>query len=54
VRCIKDENGKVLFENADIKERWQMHFSKLLNDEVLEDFRIRSGVSESSERHLDL
>ena len=39
VRCIKDENGKVLSENAEIKERWQRYFSKLLNGEVMEDFQ---------------
>ena len=33
VRCIKDEEGKVLTEDADIKERWQSLFAKLLNGE---------------------
>ena len=33
VRCIKDEEGKVLTEDADIKERWQSFFAKLLNGE---------------------
>jgi len=37
VRCIKDENGKVLSEDAEIKVRWKKYFSKLLNDEVIED-----------------
>ena len=37
VRCIKDENGKVLFEDAEIKERWQGYFSSLLNGEGRED-----------------
>lgn len=26
VRCIKDENDKVLYEDAEIKERWHMYF----------------------------
>ena len=51
MRCIKDENGKVLSEKAEIKERWQRYFSKLLNGEVVEDSRGR--VRESSERRLD-
>jgi len=51
VRCIKYENGKVLSENAEIKERWQMYFSKLLNGEVLKDSRSR--VRECTERRLD-
>ena len=33
VRCIKDEEGKVLTEDADIRERWQRFFAKLLNGE---------------------
>ena len=31
VRCIKDEEGKVLTEDVEIKERWQRFFVKLLN-----------------------
>jgi len=38
VRCIKDENDKVLSEDAVIKERWQRYFSKFLNGEGMEDF----------------
>ena len=30
-KCIKDENGKVLSKDAEINERWQRYFSKLLN-----------------------
>ena len=52
VRCIKDENVKVLSKDAKIKVRWKMCFSKLLNDEVMEDFQSR--VEESSESLLDL
>jgi len=52
VRCIKDENGKVLSEDAEIKERWQRYFFKLLNGEVMEDSR--SMGREYSERQLDL
>jgi len=50
VRCIKDENGKVLSEDAEIKERWQKYFSKLLNSEVVKDSR--GTVRESSESRL--
>jgi len=32
VRCIKDEEGKVLTEDVEIKERWQRFFAKLLNE----------------------
>jgi len=52
VTCIKDENGKVLAEDVEIKERWQRYFSKLLNGEVMEDSRSRGR--ECSQRRLDL
>ena len=48
---MKDENGKVLFEDAKIKVRWKRYFLKLLNDEGIEDFRSRER--ESSESLLD-
>ena len=51
MRCIKDENSKVLSEDAEIKERWQMYFFKLLNGEVIEDSRNRER--ESREMGLD-
>ena len=37
VRCIKDENGRVLSGDAEIKGRWQRYFFKLLNGEASED-----------------
>ena len=51
VKCIKDENGKVLSDDAEINERSQRYFSKLLNGEVMEHFR--SKERESRERRLD-
>jgi len=51
VRCIKGENGKVLSEDAVIKETWQRFFSELLNGEVTQDFQ--SAKRESIESHLD-
>jgi len=48
VRCIKDENGKMLSDDAEIKERY---FSKLLNGEMMEDSRSRGR--KCSERRLD-
>ncbi|XP_070045209.1 uncharacterized protein [Nicotiana tomentosiformis] len=33
VRCIKDENGRVLMGDSQIKQRWQTYFHGLLNDE---------------------
>ena len=36
VRCIKDENGRVLVEDTKVKKRWQGYFCKLFNGEVLD------------------
>ncbi|XP_070022913.1 uncharacterized protein LOC142176385 [Nicotiana tabacum] len=33
VRCIKDEDGRVLMGEDQIKQRWQTYFHKLLNEE---------------------
>ena len=33
VKCIKDEEGKVLVDETSIKKRWQAYFHKLLNEE---------------------
>ncbi|XP_049369420.1 uncharacterized protein LOC125834308 [Solanum verrucosum] len=33
VKCIKDEEGKVLVEESSIKQRWRRYFHKLLNVE---------------------
>jgi len=52
LRCIKDENGKMLSKDTEIKERWQMYFSELLNEEVMEDSHSRD--KEYSERRIDL
>jgi len=51
VRCIKDENGKVLSEDAEISRRCQRCFAKLLNDEAMEDPRSRDR--ECRARRLD-
>ncbi|WP_272658120.1 hypothetical protein [Providencia sp. PROV105] len=32
VRCIKDENNKVLFLEKDIENRWMRYFDKLFNE----------------------
>ncbi|XP_075093167.1 uncharacterized protein LOC142177455 [Nicotiana tabacum] len=37
VRCIKDEDGKVLLGDDQIKRRWQTYFHKLLNEEGDQD-----------------
>jgi len=36
VRCIKDEDGMVLVEDAKVKERWQSYFYKLFHGERFE------------------
>ncbi|XP_070049664.1 uncharacterized protein [Nicotiana tomentosiformis] len=49
VRCIKDEDGRVLMEDAQIKRRWQTYFHKLLNEE--RDRDIVLGELEYPESH---
>ena len=51
VRCIKDEYGKVLYEDTKIKERWQSYFFNLLNGEAMGDSR-SSSDRESRETGL--
>ena len=36
VRCIKDEDGRVLVEDAEVRERWKGYFCKLFNREGLD------------------
>jgi len=36
MRCIKDEEGRVLVEDAKVRERWQGYFCKLFNEEGLD------------------
>ncbi|XP_075098042.1 uncharacterized protein LOC107768873 [Nicotiana tabacum] len=47
VKCIKDEDEKVLMDEALIRRRWQTYFHKLLNEEG--DRRIVLGELEHSE-----
>ncbi|XP_070008708.1 uncharacterized protein [Nicotiana sylvestris] len=51
VRYIKDEEGQLLIEDAQIKRRWQTYFHKLLNDEGKRDIVL--GELEHSECHRD-
>jgi len=36
VRCMKDDDGRVLVEEAKVEERWQGYFCKLFNGEGLD------------------
>ncbi|XP_070050072.1 uncharacterized protein [Nicotiana tomentosiformis] len=51
VRCIKDDAGRVLMEDSQIKKRWQTYFHKLLNEEGDRDIVL--GELEHSESHRD-
>ncbi|XP_019227822.1 PREDICTED: uncharacterized protein LOC109209095 [Nicotiana attenuata] len=51
VKCIKDEDGKVLMDEALIRRRWQTYFHKLLNGEG--DRCIVLGELEHSESRRD-
>ncbi|XP_070054238.1 uncharacterized protein LOC142173513 [Nicotiana tabacum] len=51
VKCIKNEDGKVLMDEALIRRIWQAYFHKLLNKEV--DRSIVLGELEHSESRQD-
>ncbi|XP_070044567.1 uncharacterized protein [Nicotiana tomentosiformis] len=51
VRCIKDEDGKVLVEESCIRHRWQEYFHRHLNEEG--DRNIVLGELENSESQRD-
>ena len=37
IRCIKDQNHKVLVKDTDIKRRWKEYFDKLFNGNYVQD-----------------
>ncbi|XP_019260539.1 PREDICTED: uncharacterized protein LOC109238517 [Nicotiana attenuata] len=51
VRCIKDEENKVLVEEACIRRRWKMYFHRLLNENG--DRTIKLGKLEDSKSKRD-
>ncbi|XP_070039306.1 uncharacterized protein [Nicotiana tomentosiformis] len=51
VRCIKEDDGRVLMEDSQIKKRRQTYFYKLLNEEGDRDIVL--GELEHSESHRD-
>ncbi|XP_070012979.1 uncharacterized protein [Nicotiana sylvestris] len=51
VRCIKDEDGRILVEDAQIKRRWQTYFHRLLNEKGDQDIVL--GELEHSVSHRD-
>ncbi|OIT40319.1 exocyst complex component sec6 [Nicotiana attenuata] len=52
VRCIKDEDGRVLMGESQVKQRWQAYFRDLLNEEGDRDVEL--GELGNSEFHRDL
>ena len=39
MRCVKDEDQKVLVQDEEIKERWREYFDKLFNGSSTQDLR---------------
>ena len=37
MKCVKDEDKKVLVRDEKIKERWREYFDKLFNDSPIQD-----------------
>ena len=51
VKCIKDEDGQVLVQEARIRQRWQSYFHELLNEGADRDIVL--GDLEHSDRRRD-
>jgi len=50
VRCIKDEDGKVLTEDTKRQERWKSYFYKLFNEERFDVSQLTKGEEQHSFR----
>nr|XP_049697159.1 uncharacterized protein LOC126054693 [Helicoverpa armigera] len=49
IKCMKDESGKVLCKDEEIKERWKVYFEKLMNEEnvwngILQEAQVNKGL----------
>ncbi|KAG5622620.1 hypothetical protein H5410_007838 [Solanum commersonii] len=53
VKCIKDEEGKVLVDEISIKQRWRKYFHKLLNEEGGGDIVLNDLATRRASRTLD-
>ena len=43
VRCIKNDDNKLLFKNDEIKTRWKEYFNKLYNEDIRNDIILESN-----------
>ena len=47
VRCVRDENGKVLIEDNEVQNRWRKYFAGLMNvDAELAEHTVEEGDEE--------
>ncbi|XP_047029963.1 uncharacterized protein LOC124637497 [Helicoverpa zea] len=49
IKCMKDESGKVLCKDEEIKEIWKVYFEKLMNEEnvwngILQEAQVNKGL----------
>jgi len=54
VRCIKDEDGRVLVEDAKVQGRWQGYFCKLFNGEDLDVSRHTKLLAQEEQQYYRL
>ncbi|XP_054785679.1 uncharacterized protein LOC129292162 [Prosopis cineraria] len=52
VRCIKDEEGRILVTDDEIKNRWKTYFSKLFNDGEDSSSNLEDLVTGEGEQNL--
>ena len=51
MRCIKDEEGRVLVEGTKVKERWQEYFCKLFNREGLDISQLTKPMAREEQKN---
>lgn len=55
VKCIKDEDEKVLVKEEEIKERWKSYFYKLFNESSSSDVQLgQITISREESKHIFL
>ena len=50
VRCIKDDDGKVLVKDTKVQERWKSYFYKLFNGERFEVFQCTEHLAQEEQQ----
>ena len=52
MKCIKDEEGKVLVVDEDIKERWRSYFHKFFNEEQTTNINTKDLIMQEEDQNF--